>query len=65
MKLKLFLTLKPLIYKGFLKKAKKFQKNLKKGVDKVLKGWYYSQARSRATNLENDTESIRNANDSQ
>jgi len=42
----------------------KNQKNLKKGVDKLFKGWYYVQARSRAqptreqTNLENDTEQI-------
>ena len=44
----------------------KNQKNLKKGVDKLFKGWYYVQARSsgtpleRAPNLENDTET-RNA----
>ena len=54
----------------FEKESKKVSKKVKKGVDKPLKEWYYSQARSsgtpleRAPNLENDTET-RNANDSQ
>ena len=33
-----------------------FQKKVKKGVDKTPIWVYYKQARSRATNLENDTE---------
>jgi len=49
-----------------LRLSKKVSKKVKKGVDKPLKEWYYSQARSsgtpleRAPNLENDTET-RNA----
>ena len=40
-----------------IKKLKKIEKTFKKGVDKPFKGCYYVQARSRAPNLENDTES--------
>ena len=40
----------------FLTNSKKLSKKSKKGVDKPFKGCYYVQARSRATNLENDTE---------
>ena len=36
--------------------GEKLRKNLKKGVDKGKDEWYYSQARLRAPNLENDTE---------
>ena len=50
------MQLKPLIYKAFRTSLKKVSKKVKKGVDIPLKGWYYNQARSRAPNLENDTE---------
>jgi hypothetical protein len=50
------LFLKPLIYKAFRTSLKKVSNKVKKGVDIPLKGWYYNQARSRAPNLENDTE---------
>jgi len=49
---------------GKMKKFKKTSKKVKKGVDNLLELCYYVQARLRAPNLENDTET-RNANDSQ
>ena len=48
--------------KSSIQKSENF---FKKSVDIYPGGWYYVQARSRATNLENDTEQNKNANDSQ